>query len=213
MRELAIRLTGSSPEMLNELERERLVDEIMHESFGLGPLEGPMNDPTVSDGYGTGFAVYVLRQASRRSWMIGQTRPVKVKFLHYDKTMQESCLRLMGKKLLVSLAMEGKFSTEGLQALEEDDDILTAMARELVTQVGVGDDADQVWRLLQAERNRVCGVDYASEQLVTAEVATPPKVEFPPTAGPALAEFATANRPRARRSARYADEDQLSLGF
>jgi pilus assembly protein CpaF len=49
VRELAIRLTGSSPEMLNELERERLVDEIMHESFGLGPLEGPMNDPSVSD--------------------------------------------------------------------------------------------------------------------------------------------------------------------
>jgi len=30
--------------------------------------------------------------------------------------MQETCLRLMGKKLLVSLAMEGKFSSEGLQA-------------------------------------------------------------------------------------------------
>ena len=49
VRELAIRLTQSSPEMLNELERERLVSEIMDEAFGLGPLEGPMNDPTVSD--------------------------------------------------------------------------------------------------------------------------------------------------------------------
>ncbi len=49
VREMAIRLTSNSPEMLNELERERLVDEIMDEAFGLGPLEGPMNDPTVSD--------------------------------------------------------------------------------------------------------------------------------------------------------------------
>jgi pilus assembly protein CpaF len=49
VREMAIRLTSSSSEMLNELERERLVDEIMHEAFGLGPLEGPMNDPSVSD--------------------------------------------------------------------------------------------------------------------------------------------------------------------
>ncbi len=49
VREMAVRLTSSSPEMLNEMERERLVDEIMHEAFGLGPLEGPMNDPTVSD--------------------------------------------------------------------------------------------------------------------------------------------------------------------
>src|SRR5437868_7743886 len=49
VREMAIRLTANTPEMLNELERERLVDEIMHEAFGLGPLEGPMTDPTVSD--------------------------------------------------------------------------------------------------------------------------------------------------------------------
>jgi pilus assembly protein CpaF len=49
VREMAIQLTSNSSEMLNELERERLVDEIMHEAFGLGPLEGPMNDPTVSD--------------------------------------------------------------------------------------------------------------------------------------------------------------------
>jgi pilus assembly protein CpaF len=49
VRLLAQRLTGNTQEMLNELERERLVDEIMDEAFGLGPLEGPMNDPTVSD--------------------------------------------------------------------------------------------------------------------------------------------------------------------
>ena len=45
----------------------------------------------------------------------------------------------MGKKLLVSLAMEGKFANQGLQALDDDDDILTAMARELVTEKGVGE--------------------------------------------------------------------------
>jgi hypothetical protein len=37
------------------------------------------------------------------------------------------------KKLLVSLAMEGKFANQGLQSLDEDDDMLTAMARELAT--------------------------------------------------------------------------------
>jgi hypothetical protein len=45
--------------------------------------------------------------------------------------MQEVCLRLMGRKLLVALAMEGKFASEGLQAIDGDDDMLTAMAREL----------------------------------------------------------------------------------
>src|SRR5713226_986072 len=46
---LAVRLTANTPEALNEMERERLIDEIMDEAFGLGPLQGPMNDPTVSD--------------------------------------------------------------------------------------------------------------------------------------------------------------------
>jgi pilus assembly protein CpaF len=46
---VAVRLLARSPEMLNELERERLVDEVMDEAFGLGPLEAAMHDPEVSD--------------------------------------------------------------------------------------------------------------------------------------------------------------------
>ena len=59
----------------------------------------------------------------------------------------------MGKKLLVSLAMEGKLQAEGLQAMDEDDDLLTAMARELVTRQGVGEAAAEVWRSLQMQRD------------------------------------------------------------
>jgi pilus assembly protein CpaF len=49
VRTLAVRLAQTAPELLNEVERERLIDEVIHEVFGLGPLEGLMNDPTVSD--------------------------------------------------------------------------------------------------------------------------------------------------------------------
>ena len=103
----------------------------------------------------TGYSIYTLRQASRRSWRIGQRSNVVVRFLSYNETMQTSCLRLMGKKLLVSLAMEGKFSNEGLQGLEDDDDVLTAMARELVTQKGVGDSASAVWKAVQEQHARL----------------------------------------------------------
>jgi hypothetical protein len=71
-----------------------------------------------------------------------------VRFFAYAGTMQEVCLRLMGKKLLVALAMEGKFASEGLQAIDGDDDMLTAMARELVENKGIGESADSVWRAL-----------------------------------------------------------------
>ncbi len=65
--------------------------------------------------YESGYSLHTLRQASRRSWRIGQRRPVRVKFLCYEGTMQTACLRFMGKKLLVALTMEGKFAGEGLQ--------------------------------------------------------------------------------------------------
>ena len=34
------------------------------------------------------YSIYVTRQASRRSWRIGQTRPVKVVFMSYRNTLQ-----------------------------------------------------------------------------------------------------------------------------
>jgi hypothetical protein len=80
---------------------------------------------------------------------------VRVKFVTYTGSMQETCLRLMGKKMLVALMMEGKFSGEGLQALDTDEDLMSAMARELVEKAGVGESADAVWRELDQEREKV----------------------------------------------------------
>ena len=105
--------------------------------------------------YESGYSLHTLRQASRRSWRIGQARNVRVKFLCYEGTMQGSCLRLMGKKLLVALTMEGKFAGEGLQSIDEDDDMLSAMARELVEKNGIGDSADAVWRSLNEEHRKL----------------------------------------------------------
>jgi hypothetical protein len=123
--------------------------------------------------YETGYSIYVLRQASRRSWRIGQRFPVKVKFLHYRETMQETCLRLMGKKLLVSLAMEGKFSSEGLQSINDEDDILIAMARELVTEKGIGEKADEVWSAIQKRQEAILGTRVVREMEVEANALLP----------------------------------------
>ena len=124
----------------------------------------------------TGYSLHTLRQASRRSWRIGQRRPVEVKFFAYKGTMQEVCLRLMGKKLLVALAMEGKFTSEGLQAIDGDDDMLTAMARELVENKGIGESADSVWRLC-CSRNKL---HYAEMEPMPSETPAPPESAPPP---------------------------------
>jgi hypothetical protein len=105
--------------------------------------------------YESGYSLHTLRQASRRSWRIGQRRPVRVKFLCSEGSMQTSCSRLMGKNLLVALTMEGKFAGEGLQSIDEDDDMLSAMARELVERNGIGESADSVWKALSAEQQKL----------------------------------------------------------
>ncbi len=103
--------------------------------------------------YEAGYSLHTLRQASRRSWRIGQKQPVRVKFLFYSGTVQENCVKLMGKKMLVALMMEGKFSGEGLDGFEEDDDMMTSMVRELLENGGVGESADAIWRNLDRERS------------------------------------------------------------
>jgi pilus assembly protein CpaF len=49
IRGLANQLSQSAAVLLSEVDRERLVKEILDEVFGLGPLEPLMHDPTVSD--------------------------------------------------------------------------------------------------------------------------------------------------------------------
>lgn len=50
----------------------------------------------------TGYSVYTVQQASRRSWRIGQKQAVRVHFLGYAETAQIACLQLMAKKIAVS---------------------------------------------------------------------------------------------------------------
>jgi len=98
--------------------------------------------------------------------------------------MQETCVRLMGKKLLVSLAMEGKFASDGLQAIDEGDDILMAMARELVTEKGIGESAAAIWRELQKQQEEVFGVRAtdgpALDAKAEAEIEAASEVMVPP---------------------------------
>ncbi len=68
--------------------------------------------PTIYS-YQTGYSIFTLRQAARRSWRIGQTLPVRVFFAVYRNTMQEIALTLVAKKLEVALMVEGELP-EGL---------------------------------------------------------------------------------------------------
>lgn len=92
------------------------------------------NIPTIIF-YETGYNIFTLRQASRRAWRIGQREDCKVFYLYYQNTMQQTAMTLIAKKLLAALALEGRFSTEGLAAMGGDDNMEMAMAKALAERI------------------------------------------------------------------------------
>src|SRR6478672_1702215 len=57
------RLCDTENPLLNRMERERLIDEVLDETFGFGPLEMLLKDPTVRDILVNGpFKIYVERR-------------------------------------------------------------------------------------------------------------------------------------------------------
>lgn len=77
-------------------------------------------------------SVFTLRQASRRSWRIGQKQPVKVIHLGYQETAQVTMLGLIAKKVQSSLALEGELVTGGLVDMAGGDSMLE-LARKLMS--------------------------------------------------------------------------------
>ena len=102
----------------------------------------------------TDYSVYVMRQASRRSWRIGQTRPVKVVFMAYRNTLQADALKLVAKKLQSSLAVEGELPEDGLAAYGDDgDDLMMALARKIVSGDEEEDEAETVEQVFAQARD------------------------------------------------------------
>ncbi len=169
--------------------------------------------------YETGYSLHTLRQASRRSWRIGQRLDVRVKFLIYDETTQRTCLRLMGRKMLVALMMEGKFSGEGLHSMDADDDMLAAMARELVEKGGVGESADAVWGELRRERAAQLTAAPAAPSLPAFEMDTDTDDLFAgihetsaaPTPGPVLVHSQPKKKKEPLWPTGYVIGDQMRL--
>ena len=84
----------------------------------------------------SGYNVYTVQQAARRSWRIGQKLAVKVLFLGYAGSSQMECLRLMAKKIAVSQSTSGDMPDSGLDVLNDAGDSLeVALAKKLLSEV------------------------------------------------------------------------------
>ncbi|MCF5806336.1 MULTISPECIES: SNF2-related protein [Pseudomonas syringae group] len=81
----------------------------------------------------TGYSVYTVQQAARRSWRIGQKQVVRVIFFGYIGSSQITCLQLMAKKIAVSQSTSGDVPESGLDSLNQNgDSVEMALARQLI---------------------------------------------------------------------------------
>ena len=89
VRRAAEELIRQGSDLLNLSERERLVSEVIDETFGLGPLEPLMRDPTISDILVNGpKVVYVERK--------GRLEPVNIAF-NDDRHLVQIIQRIVGR--------------------------------------------------------------------------------------------------------------------
>jgi len=130
--------------------------------------------------YETDYSVYTMRQASRRSWRIGQTQPVKVVFMAHRNTLQADALKLVAQKLQSSLAVEGELPEDGLAAYgDTGDDLMMALARKLVS----GETDDEPVEVIFTQAQQVAA--QAEQLLVDADWQRPvPDNEAPIAALP-----------------------------
>jgi hypothetical protein len=104
-----------------------------------------------------------------------------------------------------------------LQAINDEDDILMAMARELVTEKGIGERADAVWATLQKKQADMLGTRATEELEVDAEqtASAIPLIETTPAQveqWSVLNRAMESSRPRSsRRSTTSTPDGQLTL--
>ena len=73
VRQAALTIVDQEPTLLTASEKEQIAEEVLHEVFGLGPLEPLLQDPTISDILVNGYdQVYVERA--------GLLEPTNVRF-------------------------------------------------------------------------------------------------------------------------------------
>ena len=78
------------------------------------------------------YSVYTVLQASRRSWRIGQTKPVKVYYFAYADTIQEQALYLVAAKVAAAQRVNGDtVADDSLAELDNitGNDIVATLAR------------------------------------------------------------------------------------
>jgi hypothetical protein len=139
--------------------------------------QGGHNYPTIVF-YETGYNIFTMRQAARRSWRIGQPCDCRVYYLYYRGrgSMQQKAMHIVSRKTAAAMAVEGEFSEDGLAAMAGEDNMQMALAKKLSERISEADTQRNWGKVKSSPKKKKVGsaLDKMSpedQEKVTATVA------------------------------------------
>lgn len=79
--------------------------------------------------YQSGYSLFVMWQASGRSWRLNQKEECRTFYFGYEQTVQQAILQVLGEKKAATSAIQGRFSAEGLAAMAQGVDTQVRIAQ------------------------------------------------------------------------------------
>ena len=152
--------------------------------------------------YETEYSLYCLWQAVRRVWRLGQTKPVKALFSVYEGTMEARALAMMGRKMRAALTLYGD-EVGGAIVPQEDGDLLTELAREVLNEADLPDLQAMFADDMQFSHNPMGNLTLPSA-VITPEIKAITWSDW-------MATQVIANRRKTKKE--ELPEGQLGLGF
>lgn len=124
-----------------------------------------------------------LEQSSRRSWRIGQTRPVRIYHFYYAPTAQQRVIARSAKKMRAHLMVTGEAIPAGSLADLGEVSLMEQLATELIRNAPLPD-VDGILAELDAEIVKVDEEAVREEEAWVKGLEETQKPVPPPTAGP-----------------------------
>lgn len=131
-------LPGGGTRKVDGFSREEFVDKAVEEGAtvmmcspelvktGLDLIQFP-----VIVFYAPHYSIFLLRQASRRSWRLGQDRPVKVVFAYWKETRQADALSHVAKKMRAATLIDGR-AISGLGSMDAEKSFLQELVAKAI---------------------------------------------------------------------------------
>lgn len=104
--------------------------------------------------YQFSWSLFVINQAARRSWRIGQSEECRLYYLSYKHTFQEQMATLIAQKNKAAGAINGEVSSDGLNAMLGDDGDLQSMLIQSIKKGKVLKGSTEEWTAEASERAR-----------------------------------------------------------